>query len=88
MRDPEAIGKIRAHIRTLLAITASRTEYLVRNNTVPSRPVAPIRIHQPVEYKRWWRVVLANDKVQYANLTITFADDETWDLREGAQKYV
>lgn len=84
MRDNDAILRTKQNIRNLISITRSRTEHMVRMNTVPSRPVDPIRIHQPEEIKRWWRVVLEHDKVKDLNLTVTFSDGETWDLRKGA----
>lgn len=88
MEDLTIRTEIRKRCRNFLSITASRTEHMIRTNTVPSRPIDPIKIFEPAEYRRWWRSVIRLDRVQYANLTITFSDGVYWDLREGTRQYV
>lgn len=79
---------IRARCRNFLSITASRTEHMIRNNTVPSRPIDPIKLFEPAEYRRWWAAVIRVDNVKYANMTITFSDGVYWDLRDMSETYV
>ena len=81
-------SSIRLRCRNFLSITASRTEYMIANNTIPSRPIDPINIFEPAAHRRWWEFVIRKDEVKYANLTITFSDGIRWDLRDMTESYV